>query len=230
MLAMTSQGTVSVVSPASTVMAPEVVIVASPRISAAVDAFEVTSADAMLMPPLSESDIAAMYAFTVAWFSPRARTVSAPVFRAVDGMSPSNDASVAPSIFDRDLMRPSARTPTLALAALDFAWFFDDARTWIVPPGAENDEGSRTIAFVVAPVPIRASAMVTAIGITPNATASDSTSARLRLVACSVMPDESVMSPERSMFVPPWMRAVGTDTPTASRPPDARSVWAFAWL
>ena len=148
----------------------------------------------------------------------------------VDGIVPSNDARVPPSTFDSACMYASARTPTPRLVASVVAWLVDVARTCTAPPGAENEELERTIASVVASLSTRASATVTAIGMTPTATAVDSTSAKLSLVDCTVVPPASVTSVDRSTFVPPRTRAVGTETPTARRPPAARSVCAFEWL
>src|SRR5687767_15185179 len=124
-----SDVTVSVVRPASTVTPPETLTDELLSISASVDAPEVTCADARFTPPESDSEIAAMYASTVAWFWPRERTVRLEVFVGVDGMSPANDASVRPATVAIDLMTFTASAPTAALVAVEPAWLMEVAKT-----------------------------------------------------------------------------------------------------
>src|SRR6185503_5104849 len=204
---------------------------ALPRIFASVLANEVTSALAVLMAVPSSSDTPATSAFTVAWFCARARTVRAAVFVGVEGTSPSNDATVSPSTLLSDLRYETEmkRLPA-TLVACDAARLVDDARTLIAPPGARYSASEPTTARVVAFCPTCASPTMTATAIAPTWIARTSTSAKLLLVDWTVMPDEFVMSPAISMFVPPSTMEVGTDTPTASNPPAARSLRVFEWL
>ena len=73
-----------------------------------------------------------------------------------------------------------------------------------------------------------ASTEVAAPVIAPMVSARDSVSAKLALVAWTVMSDPAVTDPSRLIVVGPATVALGRVIPKAPRPPDASSVWAFA--
>ena len=64
----------------------------------------------------------------------------------------------------------------------------------------------------------------------PTPTAAESASAKLLLVAWTVMPTPAVTLPSIEMFVPLSTDALGTVIPNDPMPPLARSVCVFAWL
>src|SRR2546428_762731 len=83
----------SVVRPASTVTPPDTSTAELLSVSAAVDAVSVTCAEAMLIAPPTPIENEVTNWSTVAWFSPRARTVRLAGFVDVVRMSPPQDAS-----------------------------------------------------------------------------------------------------------------------------------------
>jgi len=163
-----------------------------------------------------------MYASTVAWLFARARTVRLAVFVPVEGMSPLNEASVAPFTFAIDFMTFTASAPAATLVPVDVVWFTDVAKTSTAPAGAENDAFARTFASVSALVLISASPHMTAADSAPIEIARIWMRASLPLVAWTLMPAlPEVTLPSTDEVVPPLTRAVGTETAMPARPPPA---------
>ena len=100
---------------------------------------------------------------TVAWFWPRARTVRLAVFVPVNGMSPSNDASVPAETVETAFITLTATVIDAAMPLVcEFVWLIEVAKTSTAPEGAEKEAFVRTFASVTAPDEISAAPQVTA--------------------------------------------------------------------
>ena len=140
------------------------------------------------------------------------------------GMSPSNDALVAPAIVTRPFCALTLMVADAETAVVDAsATFVEVASTVTAPAGAETDEFERTSACVEAAAVIRASATFTATEPRPPIeTMMTSVVAVLWLVAETPNPAApAVTLPSTLAVVEPATMALGTDTAAPNSAPPA---------